>query len=150
LELTVHLVERARRGFVDNRGAHRFAASDTLQAALPHQRLRRASRNIEPFPLRLAPNLADPIDREILGKGPYGLVLEVFIVLGSPATRAPSTSVFFIQSSGVRAKQPIFWESEITAAQRGGYPRNPLSHPLSLGPHLREKHGRCLARQALS
>ncbi len=80
-ELAVHLVEWARSGLVADRCAHRFAANDTLQAKLPHQSLHRASRNIEPFPLHLSPDLADAIDREVLGKDPHDLRLERFIAL---------------------------------------------------------------------
>ena len=83
MELAVHLVERTRSRFVADRGADRFAANDTLQAEVPHQPLHRTSRNIEPFPLHLPPNLADPIDREVLGKDPHDLRLEGFIALGT-------------------------------------------------------------------
>src|SRR5690554_3150855 len=41
--------------------------------------------------------------------------------LGTPARRPPSTSAFFTQSFRVWAEQPIFWETETTAAQRDGY-----------------------------
>src|SRR5690606_13702874 len=41
--------------------------------------------------------------------------------LGTPARRPPSTSAFFTQSFRVWAEQPIFWETETTAAQREGY-----------------------------
>lgn len=63
--------------------ANRFAANAPLQAELPHQPLHRASRNFEPFPLHLPPNLADAKDREVLGKDPHDLGLEGFIALGT-------------------------------------------------------------------
>src|SRR5690606_12065592 len=65
------------------RGAHWLPSNDTPQAELPHQSLHRASRNIEPFPLHLSPNLADAIDRKVLGKDPHDLGLEGFIALGT-------------------------------------------------------------------
>src|SRR5690606_15433505 len=41
--------------------------------------------------------------------------------LGTPARLPPSTSAFFTHSCSVWAEQPIFWETETTAAQRDGY-----------------------------
>ena len=83
MELAVHLVERTRSRFIADRGADRFAANDILRAEVSHQPLHRSSRNIEPFPLHLPPNLADAIDREVLGKDPNDLGLEGFIALGT-------------------------------------------------------------------
>lgn len=90
MELAVHLVERTRSRVVADRCADRFAANDTLQAEVPHQPLHRTSRNIEPFPLHLPPNLADTIDREVLGKDSHDLGLEGFIALGTADSREGS------------------------------------------------------------
>src|SRR5690606_27524015 len=83
MKLADNVIERARSGLVPDRGAHWLASNATLQAEFPHQSLHRASRNIEPFPLHLSPNLPDAIDREVLGKDPHDLRLEGFIALGT-------------------------------------------------------------------
>jgi hypothetical protein len=53
-----------------------LAANHTLQAHLPHQPGDRAARNIDPFTLQLAPDLAHPIDPEVFRKDPADLVAE--------------------------------------------------------------------------
>lgn len=83
MELAVDVIERARRRPVADRGVNGLASNDTLEAELPYQPLHRESRNIEPFPLHLSPNLPDAIDREVLGKDPHDLGLEGLIALGT-------------------------------------------------------------------
>ena len=83
MELPVHLIERARRGFVADRRAHRLAPDDTLQAQVAHQLLDRASRDGEALAVHLSPGLVHPVDAEVLGKDAQRLVLQVPIAPGT-------------------------------------------------------------------
>ena len=83
IELAIDVIERARRRFVADRGANGLPSNDTLQAGLPHQSLHRASRNIEPCPLHLSPNLAHALDPKVLGKDPHDFRLVRLIALGT-------------------------------------------------------------------
>ena len=67
MELPVHLIERARRGFVADRRAHRFAPDYPLQAQVAHQPLNGASRDGEALAVHLSPDLAHPVNAEVLG-----------------------------------------------------------------------------------
>lgn len=116
MELAVHLVERARSRLVADRGADRFAANDTLQAEVSHQPLHRASRKIESFALHLPPDLADAIDREVLGKDPHDLRLEGFIALGTSR-----------QPRGITALSDMLmikWMGRLAGLCRSARPRN--------------------------
>ena len=83
MELPVHLVERARCGFVADRRAHRLAADDTLQAQVAHKPLYRAPRDGEALAVHLPPDFTHPINTEVLGKDAQHLGFQIPI--------APST-----------------------------------------------------------
>ena len=66
LELPVYLVGRARRRLVADRRSHRLATRYALQPQLPHQARHRAACHVDAFPLQLPPDLANPVDLEVL------------------------------------------------------------------------------------
>src|SRR6056297_2203611 len=65
-ELPVHLVARAWRGLVADRGAYGLAAHGALEAHLPHQARHRATGDIDPFAVQLPPDLPHAVDPEVL------------------------------------------------------------------------------------
>ncbi len=83
MELPVHLIERARRGFIADRRAHRLAPDYTLQAQVAHQPLNSASRDGEALAIHLSPDLAHPVNAEVLRKNADHLGLEVPIAPGT-------------------------------------------------------------------
>jgi hypothetical protein len=83
MELTVDLVERARRRLVADRGAHRLAPDHSSQAEIAHQPFHRASGYVEALALHLPPHFANAVDAEVLGKDPHDLGLESFIASGT-------------------------------------------------------------------
>lgn len=68
MELSVDVIQRARRRLVADRCAHRLAPGHPCQAHIAHQSLNGAAGNAEPFTLHLPPDLANAVNREVLGK----------------------------------------------------------------------------------
>lgn len=83
MELPLHLIERARRGFVADRRAHRLAPDYALQAQVAHQPLNGASRDGEALAVHLSPDLAHTVNAEVLGKDAQHLGLQVPIAPGT-------------------------------------------------------------------
>ena len=83
MELPVHLVKRARRGFVADRRAHRLAPDYTLQAQVTHQPLDGASRDGEALAVHLPPDFAHPVNAKVLGKDAQHLRLQIPIAPGT-------------------------------------------------------------------
>ena len=105
VELPVHLVERARRRLVADRRLHRLAPDDALEAHLPHQPLHRATGDIEPFALHLAPDLPHAIDLEVLGEYPRDIGLQLQIPAGpggQPRGVVPLANMLVVAGRGDR------------------------------------------------
>jgi hypothetical protein len=66
LELAVHPVERAWRGFVADRRPHAPSADDALKTHRLHQPSHGAACHVLPLPHQLTPDLANAIDLEVL------------------------------------------------------------------------------------
>jgi len=66
----VQMIERARRRFVADTGAHRLAADHTVQTRAFHQARHGAASKLAPFSLHLPPDLACAIGLECLVKMP--------------------------------------------------------------------------------
>jgi hypothetical protein len=76
MELTVDVIQRARCSLVTESGTYWLAADDPLQAHIAHQPLDGAAGNVEPFAHHLSPDLADAVNREVLGEHSSYLGLE--------------------------------------------------------------------------
>jgi hypothetical protein len=83
VELTVHLVEWARRRLVPDRRAHRLAADHALKTEFAHQPLGSASGDLKPFAPHLPPHLAHPVNAKVLGMDPQNLWLQRKVALGA-------------------------------------------------------------------
>ena len=83
MELPVHLIERTRHGFVADRRAHRLAPDYTLQAQVAHQPLDGASRDGEALAVHLSPDLAHPVNAEVVSKNTDHLGLQITIAPGT-------------------------------------------------------------------
>ena len=81
VELAVDVIQRTRCRLIADRGAHRLATDYPLQTHIAHQPLDGASGNAKPFARHLSPDLADAIDREVLGKDTRDFGLERNIAL---------------------------------------------------------------------
>ena len=66
LELPIDVVQRARRGFVADRGPDRLAADHALQVKASHQPRHSAAGNIVALTLELPPDFAPARDTEVL------------------------------------------------------------------------------------
>jgi hypothetical protein len=84
VELTVDVIQRTSGRFIPKRGAHRLAPDDPLQTHIPHQPLDGASGNVEPFAHHLSPDLADAVNREVLGEDAHYFGLESDIAPPAP------------------------------------------------------------------
>src|SRR3954471_18252392 len=80
-ELPVDPVERARRGLVADRCPDRLAPDRPLQAHGPHQARDGAAGDRDPLPAELPPDLAHPIDPEVLLEHAPDLNLEPRVAL---------------------------------------------------------------------
>src|SRR3546814_13341348 len=69
-EPTVYPIVRERGRAVGNGGSELLAAHGSLQAHGPHQPLDRAAGHLEALAPKLAPDLARPVDREVLLEHP--------------------------------------------------------------------------------
>jgi hypothetical protein len=76
MEHPVHVIQRAWRRLVLNRGAHRLATDDTLQTHPAHQPLHRATGDIEAFTHHLPPDLPHAVNLEVLGEDTGDLRLQ--------------------------------------------------------------------------
>jgi len=83
LELAVHPVEWAGRGFVRERRFDRLATDDPLKTHGLHKSSHGASGGIEALPLQLPPDLAHAIDPEVLLKDTADLHLQSDIAAGA-------------------------------------------------------------------
>ena len=82
-ELAVDPVERARRGLVADRCPDRLAPDRPLQARGPHQARDGAAGDRDPLSAELPPDLAHPIDPEVLLEDAPDLNLEPRVAPGS-------------------------------------------------------------------
>ncbi len=80
-ELAVHVIQRARRGLVADRRAHRLAADHPLQAHAPHPSLHGAAGDVKAFAPQLPPDLAHAIDPEVPLEDPTNLDLQHGVAL---------------------------------------------------------------------
>ena len=76
------MIERARLSLVADGRAHRFASYDPLEAHLTHQPFHGAACHREPFPPQLTPDLARPVDGEVLREDAGDLGLQPQVALG--------------------------------------------------------------------
>ena len=76
LELAVDAIQRARNGLVLKGRADRLAPNDALQSHGFHQAGDGAARHILALPLQLPPDLARPVDMEVLLEHPAHLALQ--------------------------------------------------------------------------
>ncbi len=83
MELPVDVIERAWRSLVADRGAHVLATDHALQAQFPHQPFDGASGDRKALAVHLPPDLAYPIDAEVLGKDAHHLRLQILIAPGT-------------------------------------------------------------------
>src|SRR6056297_203541 len=83
LEVPVHLVTRAWRGWVRDSRAGFLATSDPAKLQLPHQALHRAARHSKAFPHHLVPHLLGPIDLVVRFEDPLDLRLQDRISLNT-------------------------------------------------------------------
>src|SRR3954463_6671687 len=65
-ELPIDAIERTRGRGIADRGADRLAPHHALQAHRPHQACHGAASDRDPFPEKLAPDLPDAVDAEVL------------------------------------------------------------------------------------
>jgi hypothetical protein len=82
-ELPVHLVRRARRGLVCDRGSGLLAADGATQTHLPHQAFHRAAGHRDAFPAELPPDLAGAVDLEVGRMHPPDLLHEHQVLSGA-------------------------------------------------------------------
>ena len=75
-ELAIDAIQRARNGLVRDRRADRLAPNNALQSHVLHQPGDRAARYILALPLQLPPDLARPVDMEILLEHPANFALQ--------------------------------------------------------------------------
>lgn len=79
MELPVHVIERARRSLVADRGSHRLATDYPLQTQIAHQPLDGASGHSEALAVHLPPDLTHAVNAEILGEDAHDLGLQALI-----------------------------------------------------------------------
>lgn len=81
MELAVDLIERTGSGLVADRCLHRLAADRPFETHLAHQPRDGAAGDVEAFPPQLPPDLAHPIDPEVLLEHAPHFDLEFLIAL---------------------------------------------------------------------
>jgi len=97
-DLPVHLVRRARRGLVGNRGPALFAADNAAEPHPPHQAFHRAAGYRGALPGQLPPNLAGPIDPEVGSMHPPDLLHEQQVL---PSARRGARRISTLRDMGI-------------------------------------------------
>ena len=105
MKLAVHMVQRTRGGLVADGRTRGLATDHPLEAHLAHQPLHGATRDSEPFPQQLTPDLAHAVDGEVVREDAGDLGLQLQVALGSSrqlAGIAPLRHVLAIGRRGDR------------------------------------------------
>jgi hypothetical protein len=83
MELSVDVIERARRSLVADRGSYRLATDYPLQTQIAHQPLDGASGHSKALAVHLPPDLPHTVNAEILGKDAHDFWLQILIAPGT-------------------------------------------------------------------
>ena len=105
VELSVDLVERARRRLVADGCAHRLAADYALEAGIAHEPFYRASGDAKAFAVHLSPDLTYAVDAEVFGEHAQNLGLQRLVPLGAgrhPRRISPLRDVLVVGGWGDR------------------------------------------------
>src|SRR5690606_15575727 len=86
-KVTLDQISGACRCAIWHSGTHPFATSDTLDTKATHQAFNRAASPRHAFPIQLLPDLANPIDLEVLLPHTLNIHHELFIPLGPQASQ---------------------------------------------------------------